>query len=399
MSQYAPPVITATGLTTPSFNDIYNYYLEQFQLIYGTGVVTDPSSADIQQINILALAAADVMAALVMEYNNRAPNFAIGAALDSLVSLNGLVRKASTLSTVFVTLTGTSGAVVTNGVVVDDVFGYRWDLPISVTIGVAGTTVLATCETPGTVNVGPGTVIGIASPTAGWTGVTNASASVPGQPVEADSQLRTRQGISVELPSQTILAGTIAAIAAVSGVTRYAVDENTTGTTNGNGTPGHSIQAVVEGGTDADVAQAIFDNRGLGCGTSGSTTVAVTDPLTGLTMNISFDRPAYQSIFVSLNAHNQAGGSITAAQRLAIQNGLAAYLNGLQLAAVISYGELVYEAAAAVNTNPELPNVSIRAGLKFATTSTPTTDADIVLGFGVAAQVLAPATNILVTSV
>jgi uncharacterized phage protein gp47/JayE len=395
---YVAPTISETGLTVPSYNDIVNFYIGQLQSIYGAGVVTDNSSADIQLLSILALAASDVMAALVLEYSNRAPNFSIGAALDSLVTLNGLARKVATASTVSVTLTGDVGAVINNGIVADTVQGLQWLLPATVTIGGGGTvTVTAVCATLGAVNIGVGTVTIKVTPTAGWLSVTNPTASVPGQPVESDSQLRTRQAISVALPSQTILSGTLAAIAAVPNVTRYQIDENTGSVTNGNGTPGHSIQAVVENGANADIAEAIFNNRGLGCGTSGTVTIAVTDPNTGLTMNINFNRPTNVNIYVIVNAHNQAGGSLTSAQIAAIQNGIVAYLNSLQMGQTISFGELVQAAALAVNANQNNPTVSIRSPFLFGTAPGPGSSADVVLAFGSVAVGLTA--NVTVNSV
>ena len=402
MGAYAPPAITSAGLTVPGFQAIYNYFIAQYQQIYGQSVVIDNSNPDVQLISLFALAAADGFSALQLDFNNHSPNFAIGAALSSLVKINGLQRKVATFSTVGVTLTGTPGAVITSGVVQDTVAGNRWDLPTSVTIGGGGTvSVIATCETAGAVNVPIGSVTVIATPTAGWTSVTNAAASTPGQPVEADSQLRTRQALSVAAPSETLLAGTLAAIAAVPNVTRYAIDENTGSTTNGNGTPGHSIQATVEGGNQTTIAQAIFENRGIGCGTFGDVTIAVTDPNTGITLNISFNQPpTYVPIYVIINAHLLPGG--TSATLTAIAQAVVNYLNILQISGgtgsttVISFGELI-QAAASVNLDPQVPIVSIRSPFFFGTTASPSTSTDVPLTFGEAAQgILA---NVTVNSV
>jgi uncharacterized phage protein gp47/JayE len=388
MGAYAPPAITSAGLTVPGYQAIYNYYIAALQQIYGQSVVIDNSNPDVQLVSLFALAAADGFSALQLDFNNHSPNFAIGAALSSLVKLNGLQRKVATFSTVGVTLTGTPGTVITGGVVQDTVTGSRWDLPASVTVGGGGSvSVIATCETAGAVNIPIGTATIIATPTAGWTSVTNSAISTPGQPVEADSQLRTRQALSVAAPSETLLAGTLAAIAAVPNVTRYAIDENTGSTTNGNGTPGHSIQATVEGGAQAAIAQAIFANRGIGCGTFGDVTVAVTDPNTGITLNISFNQPpTYVPIYVIINAHLLPGG--TSATLTAIAQAVAAYINSLQISGgggVISFGELI-TAAASVNANPDEPVVSIRSPFYFGTSASPSTSTDVALAFGDAAQ-------------
>lgn len=89
--------------------------------------------------------------------------------------------------------------------------------------------------------------------------------------METDEQLRARQALSTRLASHTMLSGTIAGIAAVTNVTRYSVHENYTGFTDAQFCPEHSITCIVEGGTDDDVASAIFLNRGIGCDTYGGT--------------------------------------------------------------------------------------------------------------------------------
>lgn len=390
---YFPPFIGIAGLSIPSYNQILNYLIGQFQTAYGQTVYLGNDSADLQFISILALAMSDSMQALQLEYSNRGPNFAIGAALDSLVKINGLIRKLASFSTCPVTLTGTPGAVITNGIV-SDVNGIQWALPPSVVISSGGTsTVLATCAVPGTIDAQIGQITGIFTPTAGWTSVTNAIAATVGQPVETDAQLRARQAVSTELPSITMLAGTVAAIAATEGVTRYFVEENPTGATDANGCPPHSITAVVEGGTDLDVATAIFDNRGIGCLTNGSTTVTVTDPNTGLSMPIGFDRPTNTPIFVIVNAHLLPGG--TSGTIAAMQAAVTNYLNSLQIGELVSYGALIAEAMS-VNNNLSVPIVSVHS-LFFAITPTPTTTVDIVLAFNAVAQGISA--NVIVNAV
>ena len=380
---YTPPYVGSAGPVINGYQDILAYYLAAFQSIYGNTVALGNDSADFQWISIIALAEADEEAGLQLAYNQQSPATAIGAGLSVLVALNGLARKAASYSTCLVDITGTAGAVITNGVV-QDVNGNLWNLPTSFTIGSGGTvTVTATAQQVGAINItAPNQITTIVTPQAGWTSVNNDSnvASI-GQPVETDSQLRVRQALSVALPSETLLAGTYAAIAAVPGVTRYNIDENTGSTTNGNGTPGHSIQAVVENGTTLAIATAIFNNKGIGCGTYGTTSQSVTDPNTGVVQTISFDRPTYVPIYVVVNAHNLGGGSLTTAQIDAIQSGIVDYLNNLQIGAVITFGELIQAAANAVNSNPLIPNVSIRSPFYFATTSSPTVNADIDLTF------------------
>lgn len=390
---YAAPTIGAQGLTVPSYSDILSDLLAQYQTIYGYNVYLGVDSPDYQWISVVAAKMADVMSAVQLAYNARSPLTAIGAALDGIVKLNRIARKVASYSTCAVILSGTPGAVVVNGVCKDS-NGYLWSLPAAgVTIGAGGTvTVTATCQTAGNIGADPATLTGIATPAAGWVAVTNSVTAVPGLPVESDAALRARQSISAALSSKTMLDGTIAAIAETAGVTRYSVVENATGTTDGDGNPAHSITCIVEGGADADVAQAIYGNRGIGPLTNGTTSVTVTGA-TGESIPIGFSRPSYSSIYVSLSVHALSG--YTTATTTAIQAAIAAYLNSLQIGETVVLSEL-YGAALTVRPNPDAPMFSIRA-LTLGTSATPTGTSDLTLAFNAVAQGVAA--NVVVTMV
>lgn len=398
---YEPPSIGPAGLSVPSYSDIIAFYVASFLAIYGQNFNLDNSSPVFQLLSVLALAASDGNNALQQTYNCMSPATATGAAFSLLVLLNGLQRLAATNSTCQVTLTGTPGAVITGGnqpfpVIQNAVTGDLWNLPASVTIGGGGTvTVTATAQQPGAVNAAANQLTVIITSQFGWTSVTNGSNTpIVGEPVEQDSQLRIRQQASVALPSKTLGAGTIAAILAVPGVTRINNNpalgadgttsfENYTGATDDWGNPKNSISPVVEGGNPTAIAEAIYNNRGLGVLTNGSTggtlvTVDVTDPNSNLVTPMNFATPAETQIYVSMEAHALNGGSSGTLGPL-IQAAVAAYIQGLSLGAVISFGELV-AAANSVNTVPL--TYSIRAAsFFFGTTSSPSTNTDVTLDF------------------
>ncbi len=390
---YTAPSLGSAGLTIPAYADILADLLAQYQTIYPQNAYLGIDTADYQWISAVAAKCADTMACCQLAYNARSPLSAIGAALDGIVKVNGIVRKAASASTAAVTLMWSSGwtggpVTVTNGVV-RDANGFLWNLPSSVTIPSAGISVFVTCQTLGAITASASQISFIVTPTAGWGSVNNPAQAIPGQPVELDSQFRARQALSVALPSQTMLAGTIAAIAAVSGVTRYNVIENPTNSVTAGAptwsTPVHSITAVVEGGVDASVAQAIFANRGIGCLTNGTTTVTVTDAFTGATMPIGFSRPTYVPVYVSLSVHDVTlTGALTTAVQATIQSAIVSYLNSLQIGELVVLSEL-YGAALTARSNPDSPIFSIRA-LTLGTSASPTATADLAMNYNQVAQ-------------
>lgn len=381
---YSPPVITAAGLSVPSFNDILSSLTSTYQTIYGASTYLGNDAADFQWISAVALKLNDAMGLCQLAYNARSPLTAIGADLDSIVKLNGLARLVPTNSTAVLVLSGAARTPVVGGVVSDQ-NGNLWTLPTPLTIGANGTiSATATCQTAGQISANENTIttpaVGF---TAGWTSVTNPAPAIVGKPVETDSGLRARQSISVALPSETRLAGTQAALLQVPGVTLAIAMENQTSVTDQYGNEGHSLTCVVQGGEPLAIATAIFANRGIGPNTQGATATAmtitpVTDPSSGNITDIGYIVALSVPIYVSLSIHSLSV-SFTTATQSAIIAAIVAYLNGLDIGEEVLQSSL-YGAALSVMPNPLQPIFSIRA-LTLGTAAAPTGTADLTLAF------------------
>jgi uncharacterized phage protein gp47/JayE len=384
MANYVTPAVGLEGLVINSYQAILNALLQAFMGVYGQTVYLQPDSADYQFISAIAAFIYDCQSTAQLAYNARSPVTAIGSDLDGIVKLNGLVRKAATFSTALVTVAGVPFTVILAGVC-QDLNGFLWNLPANITIPSAGNAnFTVTCQSPGNIQAVPGSISIINNPQAGWVSVTNPGAASPGQPIESDSELRARQAISVALPSSTLLAGTAAEVAAVPGVTRSSVLENPTGAVDALGNPPHSITVVVEGGNATAIAQAIYDNKGIGPtvnGTNpatGAIAVVITDPNNGnLSQTIYFYPPTYVPIFVSATIKPFAG--YTSATTAAIQADIVTYLNELQIGESVIYSE-IYGAALNARPNPAAPLFSITA-LTMGIAATPTGVVDIPLLF------------------
>jgi len=123
--------------------------------------------------------------------------------------------------------------------------------------------------------------------------------------------------------------------------------------------PKNSITCVVEGGDSDDIAQAIYDNRGIGCFTNGTTSVIVTDPNNGnLSMTISYDVLTYEQIYVAITVHPLTG--FTSATQVGIQTGIVNYLNSLGIGQTVVYSEIT-GAALTARPDPDQPLFSIRS--------------------------------------
>jgi uncharacterized phage protein gp47/JayE len=156
-----------------------------------------------------------------------------------------------------------------------------------------------TCEDNGPTRANAGTLTVIASPVTGFSAPTNPAEAVLGLEEETDSALRLRH--SQELArtgSSTVDAIRVDVDDAVEDISFASCFENDTDATV-DSRPPHSIELLVQGGTDADVAAAIFLAKPAGIQAYGTTTVVVSDTQ-GNNHSIGFTRPTVITIFIDL---------------------------------------------------------------------------------------------------
>lgn len=354
---YFASYIDSAGLHLPTYQDILDDLIASMKTIFGQDIYLENDSADYQMLSIIALKIHDSYQAIQYAYNSRSPATAIGAALDSVVKLNGIYRKPSGHSTCELTLTGTPFTEIKNGAV-KDATGNIWNLPESVIIGSDGTVKsTATCSIAGTVTALPGDITDIDTPTFGWTAVNNEVSAIAGTPIETDGELRQRQTISVSNPSQTMLAGTLGALRALDNVTRVSVYENDTNISavdpdnNPFGLPPHSVTCVVEGGDDVDIAKAILYHKGLGCYTNGSTEIKITDQNDYIN-TVRFFRPTYVPIFVNIKLKKYAG--YIESLKSTVKNAVCDYISELEIGRDVSISMLT-GIVVSCNPNPSKP--------------------------------------------
>jgi uncharacterized phage protein gp47/JayE len=215
---YFAPHIDATGFHMPTYEDIRDHLISRYQAVFGQDIYLRSDSQDYQWIATVASLAYDKYLLMQQVYNNRGSATAVQNGLDGIVAVNGIRRKPATYSTAKVLLTGDANALVYNGVISDG--QQNWSLPPLANVGQE---TVATCQTPGPVQAGAGTLTRIVTPALGWQSVTNLEPAELGFAVETDSELRARQAYSVAQPSQSILDGLRGAIADLKGVNRSKV--------------------------------------------------------------------------------------------------------------------------------------------------------------------------------
>jgi hypothetical protein len=346
MASSTAPIISATGISAPTYAQILAYLTAQYQAIFGADVYIDPDSQDGQLLAVFAQAISDANSAAIAVYNSFSPSTAQGAGLSNNVQINGLSRLVPSFSTAPVMIQGIPTSTITGGQATDE-NNNVWLLPTPITIPASGTLLTTvTAQSQGAIAAPAGTINEINTPTYGWTNIISTADASVGSPVETDAALRIRQSNSVALPSLTIFEGIVAAIEQVSGVTRVKGYENNTSvnmTLIGGTLPPNNLDFIVENGLALSIAQAIFAKITPGIPTwnaGGVNNIASTlTDAAGSTRLINFQTPTNASISAAITINPLNGWSPTT--EALIQTALAAYLNGLPIGANISYFALI----------------------------------------------------------
>lgn len=305
-----PNSVNAEGLQIKTFNEVKEELTTSFRQIYGNDINIDSNTPDGQLINILSQVIIDLLELIAQVYNSFDPDFAIGTVLDQRIALNNIKRKGGTYSytniavttTASCTLNGLNTVDAESAFTVSDSQGTQWVLASTQTPSAAGTyTYSFRAKEIGAVESLPNTITTIVNAVVGVSTVNNPAAlTVKGTDTETDAELKARRRDSIGIASQGYREALKAALLNTADVSYAEVYENETNTTDADGIPGHSIWTIVQGGTDEDVAQAIYAKRNGGCGMKGSTTYTITRS-DGSTFEVAWDRPSTTNAYIEFD--------------------------------------------------------------------------------------------------
>lgn len=149
-------------------------------------------------------------------------------------------------------------------------------------------------------NVEPGDISIIVNPQSGINSVTNPDAFFNGQDEETDEELQDRYYDSLgKVGSRRLESIEANVLDDVNGVRAAIAIENETNEFDAEGRPPHSIETVVLGGLDEDVAMAIFRKKGGGIRAFGKTVYTYKDSR-GIIHEIGFTRATTISVFIKV---------------------------------------------------------------------------------------------------
>ena len=356
--------VTEDGFLNTDRTTIYNAISDRLTSAFGSYFDTSAESPDGQVIGVVADLAKQCLDIAQESYNQYNPNTAYGVGLDQIVVLNNVKRFINKATTVTLNLDGVAGTNVAAGSRVKDENDNIFTLNESVILPMS---VTATCIIAGPIIVEANATWVIIDAVAGWTSVENPEAGYVGIDYEEDAALRARRANSTVISGTGPIDAIYSALAKL-GLEYVAIIDNDTDNTV-DGQPPGTIQVIVKGGTPSEIAQAIYQEKGTGIRTYGTTQQDVTDSK-GYIKTIRFSRPIDTPIYAVVNVKRLKGSSNET--HAMVQTACVDFINNIKIGAAIVWSELVSYITEQVNL------ISIKS-LYLGRSANPTSTEDIDL--------------------
>lgn len=380
MASSAVPKIkfTAAGLVIPAETDVLAGVQADMNAAFGGGLNPALETPQGQLASSQAAVIADKNNEIATVVNQVDPQYAADRFQDAIGRIYFLTRKPATPTAVTATLMGLAGTVIPAGTLAQDTSGNTYAASGAATISIAGT-VDAEFQNieNGPTPCAAGTLTQVYQAVPGWDAINNVADGTMGQDVESRADFEYRRKNSVALNGKGTPTAIYAEVFALTDVLDVYVKDNPSGDTVLTGSTNypllpHSVYVAVVGGTDADIAAAIWRKKDTGCDYNGNTSVVVTDA-SGYnypqpTYVVKFERPAALPVKFAVQLVNDSSLPSNIVQL--VQNAIIARFNGADGTTRERMGSLILASryyGAVVSVAPNVSLISVLIG-----TSTPT---------------------------
>jgi uncharacterized phage protein gp47/JayE len=311
------PELTAQGVSVRTFDEVFTEISDSYKAIYGSDIDINQNTPDGQKLGILAKLVIDMESYGLALYSQFDPDFASGEVLNKIIKLAGITRSPATRSQSDVTLVTDRSLTLEAGFTVEDDNGLLWITDDLQSLVLGSNTVTLFSEDYGSIDAPAGTIISPATIVLGVVSVTNALPAIPGFDEETDEGLRARRNLSLENAAYSTVGSLYTKLSSVEGATDAVVYVNETDTYDATlDLNAHSIWAIVEGGSVADIIEVIAKNKTAGTGLKGLESGQYLEELVrldGSAFNIIhemiFDRPTTVPLFMTLTVTKKTATS------------------------------------------------------------------------------------------
>ena len=355
--------ITSSGMVVADTADIKETVQNEFKEALGEDISLEDSTPQGRLIDIETTARAAVVENNALVANLFNVMLSYGIFLDAMLANFGMYREGATASRVSVTITGQKGTVVPAGSQASTSNGIIFYAENDLTIGEDGTAQgdFLSLEL-GSIACAAGELNKIIDGTFGWETVTNPSPALLGTDRESDAHFKQRFLNSGLFTGKALLENYYSSLLSTENVQSAFVYDNYTNETIVYDTVSilpHSVYCCVDGGTNEDVANAIFAVKSSGCGYTGDVSVQIRDEWFGALYTVKFNRPQIVDVHVSVTVDRGTSASTELEETvknaiLSFANGEISGYTGLNIGTEVS----PFEMAAGINTL--IPGITIK---------------------------------------
>lgn len=292
--------ITETGIVIDSLTAVHQRLTEGFKRIYGDDINLDADSPDGQMVGLFSQEIENINQAIAMVVQMLDPYKSTGSWLEQRAMYAGIVRRGADYSYLDdVIITGKRGVTVHKDSVFTDDNNTKWVILNDVVLGENGSVrVNMRSRELGSFTLSANKELKMDTVTVGIEKAVTTKQAKAGAFAETDGNLLMRFMRSHSINNHDDRQGLEGALLDIPDVKQARVYENFTGETNANGIPAHSLNAVVIGGSDNEIAMTILKKKIGGCGVFGS--ISSTHNYAGAERTVMFDRASIANIKVKL---------------------------------------------------------------------------------------------------
>lgn len=335
-------MLDENGFTRPSLNEIIDDLTAKWQQYFGANANTSTHSVSGILIRVLAYFIDILYQIAELVYDNGFLSMATGTNLDRLADNAGLERNPAETAMVTLQFTGIPNYVVPAGTLFGTQDNLNFGLADDVTLDANGNGagLAYAIEMGASYNVLANSVTLQTEPNENIFSVNNQQPANGGADIESDTSLANRIRSSNEMKPSSPVNGLISAILDVSGVVTVKIIENNSMDTDNYGNPPKSIHIYVQGGSQNEIALAIFNSVAAGIQTYGTLQVTEIDDA-GLSHNVSFDFATQTQIFVQIQKISNLSYPVDGDEQ--IKQMIKNYLQSLTMGEIIRYSYLYKE--------------------------------------------------------
>ena len=385
------------GIVVADTADIKETVQAEYQAALGADLSLEDSTPQGRLIDIETNCRTAVIENNVMVSNAINFNLAFGITLDAWGANFDLERGSAKSSSVIATITGVAGTVISQGSTAQTQNGDLFYAENNITIPISGTiTATFLSVEKGAIPCPVNSLTKIIDGTLGWETITNSTAAVLGNLKESDGSYKQQFYDDGLFSGMSLIEDYHNAVLAVDNVISARIIDNGESTAkivDNISIAAHSVYACVDGGTNSDVANALFHRKSAGCAWTAITspvdqhvTVNVVDETYGDTYAVTFNRPNQVQIYASVTANSGTATSSDLATD--IKTAITNYINIHKIGEDVS----ILQLAQAINS--AIPGIELTA-IAIGTTSGSLSTSNITIHINEVAKILA--SNITVT--